>query len=402
MDIENTLKIMLKGADSYTDREQIIEKLKEVEKENRPLRIKLGLDPSAPDIHIGHAVVLRKIKQLQDLGHEAIIIIGDFTGMIGDPTGKSKTRKQLTKQQVEENAATYKEQIFKILDPNKTTVKFNSEWLGTMNFRDVIELSAKCTVARILERDDFKKRYEEGQPISVHEFFYPLMQGYDSVAIKADLELGGTDQTFNILMGRNIQKDYGISPQITLFMPLLEGLDGVNKMSKSLGNYIGVDEDAVIMFEKAMKIPDELIIKYYELCTDIHPDEIDKVKDRLKQGENPRDIKLELAYEITKLYHNEEEANKAKAHFITAYTKQQAPEDIPELKIENKEDIPNSLLNAVIKTGKYSSKGNIKRLFEQGAVKINDEKVTDYRNTTSLKDNDVIQIGKGNFYRIKM
>ena len=402
MDIENTLKIMLKGADSYTDREQIIEKLKEVEKENRPLRIKLGLDPSAPDIHIGHAVVLRKIKQLQDLGHEAIIIIGDFTGMIGDPTGKSKTRKQLTKQQVEENAATYKEQIFKILDPNKTTVKFNSEWLGTMNFRDVIELSAKCTVARILERDDFKKRYEEGQPISVHEFFYPLMQGYDSVAIKADLELGGTDQTFNILMGRNIQKDYGISPQITLFMPLLEGLDGVNKMSKSLGNYIGVDEDAVIMFEKAMKIPDELIIKYYELCTDIHPDEIDKVKDRLKQGENPRDIKLELAYEITKLYHNEEEANKAKAHFITAYTKQQAPEDIPELKIENKEDIPNSLLNAVIKTGIYSSKGNIKRLFEQGAVKINDEKVTDYRNTTSLKDNDVIQIGKGNFYRIKM
>ena len=402
MDIENTLKIMLKGADSYTDKEQIIEKLKEVEKENRPLRIKLGLDPSAPDIHIGHAVVLRKIKQLQDLGHEAIIIIGDFTGMIGDPTGKSKTRKQLTKEQVEENAATYKEQIFKILDPNKTTVKFNSEWLGAMNFRDVIELSAKCTVARILERDDFKKRYEGGQPISVHEFFYPLMQGYDSVAIKADLELGGTDQTFNILMGRNIQKDYGLSPQITLFMPLLEGLDGVNKMSKSLGNYIGVDEDANVMFEKAMKISDELIIKYYELCTDIHPDDIDKVKERLKEGENPRNIKLELAGEITKLYHNLEEAEKAKEHFIIAFTKQQAPEDIPELIIENKEDIPNSLLNALIETGKYSSKGNIKRLFEQGAVKINNEKVTDYRNTTSLKYNDVIQIGKGNFYKIKM
>ena len=402
MDIENTLKIMLKGADSYTDKEQIIEKLKEVEKENRPLRIKLGLDPSAPDIHIGHAVVLRKIKQLQDLGHEAIIIIGDFTGMIGDPTGKSKTRKQLTKEQVEENAATYQEQIFKILDPNKTNVKFNSEWLGAMNFRDVIELSAKCTVARILERDDFKKRYEGGQPISVHEFFYPLMQGYDSVAIKADLELGGTDQTFNILMGRNIQKDYGLSPQITLFMPLLEGLDGVNKMSKSLGNYIGVDEDAITMFEKAMKIPDELIIKYYELCTDIHPDDIDKIKERLDAGENPRNIKLELALEITRLYHNEEEAEKAKEHFITAFTKQQAPEDIPELKIENKEDIPNSLLNALIETGKYSSKGNIKRLFEQGAVKVNDEKVTDFRDTTGLKDNDVIQIGKGNFYRIKM
>ncbi len=402
MDIENTLKIMLKGADSYTDKEQIIEKLREVERENRPLRIKLGLDPSAPDIHIGHAVVLRKIKQLQDLGHEAIIIIGDFTGMIGDPTGKSKTRKQLTKEQVEENAATYKEQIFKILDPNKTTVKFNSEWLGKMNFRDVIELSAKCTVARILERDDFKKRYEGGQPISVHEFFYPLMQGYDSVAIKADLELGGTDQTFNILMGRNIQKDYGLSPQITLFMPLLEGLDGVNKMSKSLGNYIGIDEDATVMFEKAMKIPDELIIKYYELCTDIHPDDIDKVKERLAGGENPRNIKLELAFEITKLYHDAKEAENAKQHFITAFTNGQAPKDIPELKIENKEDIPNSILNALIATGKYSSKGNIKRLFEQGAVKINDEKVTDFRNTTDLKDNDVIQIGKGNYYKITM
>ena len=402
MDIENTLKIMLKGADSYTDKEQIIEKLQEVEKENRPLRIKLGLDPSAPDIHIGHAVVLRKIKQLQDLGHEAIIIIGDFTGMIGDPTGKSKTRKQLTKEQVEENAATYKEQIFKILDSDKTTVKFNSEWLSKMNFRDVIELSAKCTVARILERDDFKKRYDGGQPISVHEFFYPLMQGYDSVAIKADLELGGTDQTFNILMGRNIQKDYGLSPQITLFMPLLEGLDGVNKMSKSLGNYIGVDEDAVTMFEKAMKIPDELIIKYYELCTDIHPDDIDIIKERLKQGENPRNIKLELALEITRLYHSVEEAEKAKEHFITAYTKGQAPGDIPELKIENKEDIPNSILNALIATGKYSSKGNIKRLFEQGAVKVNDEKITDFRNTTDLKDNDIIQIGKGNYYKIKM
>lgn len=400
MDIENTLKIMLKGADSHTDKEEIIEKLKQVEKENRPLRIKLGLDPSAPDIHLGHAVVLRKIKQLQDLGHEAIIIIGDFTGMIGDPTGKSKTRKQLTKEQVEQNATTYQEQVFKILDPNKTTVRFNSQWLGEMDFRDVIELSAKCTVARMLERDDFKKRYEGGHPISVHEFFYPLMQAYDSVAIKADLELGGTDQTFNILMGRNIQKDYGQLPQVTLFMPLLEGLDGVDKMSKSLGNYIGVSEDANTMFAKAMKIPDDLIIKYYELCTDIHPDEIDKIKERLKQGENPRNIKLELASEITRLYHGKEEAEKAKEHFITAFTNGQAPEDIPELKIENKEDMPNSLLNALIETGKYSSKGNIKRLFEQGAVKINEEKVTDFRAVTDLKNESILQIGKGNFYKI--
>ena len=227
MDIDETIKIMLKGSAEHTSVEDIKEKLKSVEKENRPLRIKLGLDPSAPDIHLGHAVVLRKIRQLQELGHEAIIIIGDFTGMIGDPTGKSKTRKPLTREQVVENAKTYEKQIFKILLEEKTTVKFNSEWLGKMTFGDVIDLSSKCTVARMLERDDFKNRYENQQPIAVHEFFYPLMQAYDSVAIKADIELGGTDQIFNVLMGRNIQKDFGQEPQVTLFMPILEGIDGV-------------------------------------------------------------------------------------------------------------------------------------------------------------------------------
>lgn len=400
MDIDNTLKIMLKGTAAHTEKEEIIEKLKSVEKENRPLRIKLGLDPSAPDIHIGHAVVLRKIKQLQDLGHEAIIIIGDFTGMIGDPTGKSKTRKQLTREQVEENAKTYMEQIFKVLDPNKTTVKFNSEWLGKMTFRDVIDLSSKCTVARMLERDDFKNRYESNQPIAVHEFFYPLMQAYDSVAIKADLELGGTDQTFNILMGRNIQKDFGLEPQITLFMPIIEGLDGVNKMSKSLGNYIGVNEDANTMFEKVMKVPDNLIIKYYELCTDIHPDEIEKVKQRLESGENPRNIKMELAYIITELYHTKEETEKAKEHFITAYTEQKAPEDIPELKINKENDIANEILDAILSTGKYQSKGEIKRLFSQGAVKLNGEKITDFKQITSLDEEAILQIGKGNYYKL--
>ena len=300
MDIENTIKIMLKGAADHTDVEEIREKLKKVDAEHRPLRIKLGLDPSAPDIHLGHAVVLRKIKQLQDLGNEVIIIIGDFTGMIGDPTGKSKTRKQLTKEQVEENARTYQKQIFKILDPSKTTVRFNSEWLGKMDFRDVINLCSKCTVARILERDDFQKRYTNNQPIAVHEFFYPLMQAYDSVAIQADLEMGGTDQTFNVLMGRNIQKDYGQDPQITLFMPLIEGIDGVEKMSKSLGNYIGVNEDANTMYEKVMKIPDSMIIKYYNLCTDVHPDDVAKIEERLNNGENPRNIKMELAKEMKK------------------------------------------------------------------------------------------------------
>ncbi len=400
--IEETMKIMLKGAADYTDKKEIEAKLKKVQEENRPLRIKLGLDPSAPDLHLGHAVGLRKMKQLQDLGHEVIVIIGDFTGMIGDPTGKSKTRKQLTKEQVEENAKTYQEQLYKILNPDQTTVKFNSQWLGKMNFRDVIELTSKCTVARMLERDDFKKRYEGNMPISVHEFFYPLMQAYDSVAIKADLELGGTDQTFNVLMGRNIQKDYGQDPQITLFMPLLEGLDGVEKMSKSLGNYVGISEDPNTMYEKVMKVPDELIIKYYNLCTDVHPDEIEKIEQRLKNGENPRDIKMELAKEITTLYHNKELALKAEEHFKTAFQKQEAPEDIPELQYKNEDNmqVGNALLDTILTSGKYKSKGELRRLFEQGAVKLNGEKITDYKTITQIKNNDIIQIGKGNFFRI--
>lgn len=394
MDIENTIKVMLKGAADHTDIEEIKAKLKKVDEENRPLRIKLGLDPSAPDIHLGHAVVLRKMKQLQDLGNEVTIIIGDFTGMIGDPTGKSKTRKQLTKEQVEENALTYQKQIFKILDPEKTTVKYNSEWLGKMNFRDVIELCSKCTVARILERDDFQKRYTNNQPIAVHEFFYPLMQAYDSVAIKADLEMGGTDQTFNVLMGRNIQKDYGQDSQITLFMPLLEGIDGVEKMSKSLGNYIGINEDANTMFEKVMKIPDNMIIKYYNLCTDIHPDDVAKVEARLNKGENPRDIKMELASEITRLYHSQEETKQAKEHFTMAFQKQEAPEDIEEIKFEN------NILDTLLKTKKCTSKAELKRLFEQGGIKVEGEKVVDYQKLNNIDKDIIIQIGKGSFFKI--
>ena len=401
MDIDNTIKIMLKGAADYTQIKEIEEKLKSIEKENRPMNIKLGLDPSAPDIHLGHAVVLRKIKQLQDLGHQVIIIIGDFTGMIGDPTGKSKTRKPLTKEQVEENAKTYQEQIFKILDKDKTIVRYNSEWLGQMNFRDVIDLAAKCTVARMLERDDFKKRYESNQSISVHEFFYPLMQGYDSVAIKADLELGGTDQTFNVLMGRNIQKDYGMEPQITLFMPLLEGVDGVQKMSKSLGNYIGVNEEPNSMYEKVMKIPDNMIIKYYNLCTDLHPDLIVEIERRLANGENPRNVKMELAHEITKLYHSEEMADKAQEHFTTAFQKQEAPEDVEEIVLENGTNCENELFDKLLVISKFSSKGEIKRLFAGGAVKINNEKIMDFKNL-NIENESIIQLGKGCFYKIKV
>ena len=403
MNIEKTLKIMLKGCENHTEKNEIIEKLKKVEKEGRPLRIKLGLDPSAPDIHLGHAVALRKIKQLQDLGHEAIIVIGDFTGMIGDPTGKSKTRKQLSKDEVEKNAKTYQEQIFKVIDSKKTTVKYNSEWLDKMNFRDVINLASKCTVARMLERDDFKNRYENQQPISVHEFFYPLMQAYDSVAIKADLELGGTDQTFNVLMGRNIQKDYKQEPQITLFMPLLEGIDGIEKMSKSLGNYIGINEEAKTMYEKIMKIPDNLIIKYYELCTDVYPEQIDIIKQRLKSGENPRDIKMELAKEITGLYHSKEETEKAEETFKIAFQKKIAPDDIPTLKVNTKQqNVGLAIVDALMLAGKYKSKSEIKRLMSQGAIKINGEKVTEISLITEIKSDTIVQVGKGTFYKLEI
>lgn len=401
MNIEETLKIMTKGAADYTAPNEIKKTLERVNNEGRPLRIKLGLDPSAPDIHLGHAVVLRKIKQLQDLGHEAIIIIGDFTGMIGDPTGKSKTRKQLTQEEVKKNAKTYQEQIFKIINPKQTTVKFNSEWFDKMTFRDVIELSAKCTVARILERDDFNNRYKNQQPISVHEFFYPLMQAYDSVAIKADIELGGTDQVFNVNMGRNIQKDFGMEPQITLFMPILEGIDGVEKMSKSLGNYIGINEDATTIYTKVMKIPDSLIIKYYELCTDIHPDQIEVIKQRLANGENPRDIKMELAKEITGLYNSKEDTDKAENNFKTIFQQQKAPDDILELLYDaHSDNIAQAILDAIMSSDDYKSKGEIRRLLQQGAIKLNGEKITNLEDVLKTTESPTIQIGKGKFYRL--
>lgn len=311
--------------------------------------MKLGLDPSAPDIHLGHAVVLRKIRQLQDLGHQAIIIIiGDFTGMIGDPTGKSKTRKELSKEEVQQNSKTYIEQLFKILDKEKTDVVYNSSWLENMNFKDVISLAYRCTLARMLERDDFSQRYNNHQPLSLHEFFYPLMQAYDSVAVRADMELGGTDQTFNILMGRNIQKTYGVEPQLTLFMPLLEGIDGVEKMSKSLGNYIGINELPADIYEKVMRIPDNLIIKYYELCTDLHPNEVLEIQEKLKDGENPRDVKMNLAYEITKLYSDEASAERAQLRFKSVFQKNIIPEDVPLIRIDLNSKVKNKEIGELI------------------------------------------------------
>ena len=400
--IEDQIAIMLKGVAQHTAIPQIREKLKSARQENRTLRIKLGLDPSAPDIHIGHSVVLRKIRQLQDMGHTAIIIIGDYTGMIGDPTGKSKTRKQLSREDVERNANTYLEQIFKIIDRSKTEVYYNSDWLSKMTFGDVIELAAKCTVARMLERDDFNNRYTNHLPLSVHEFFYPLMQAYDSVAVRADIELGGTDQTFNILMGRNIQKDYGQDPQLTLFMPLLEGIDGVEKMSKSLGNYIGISEPAEVIFEKVMKIPDSLIIKYYNLCTDVHPSEIARLQAALDNGTNPRNVKMLLAHEITELYAGKGAADQAEARFKAVYQQNQMPEDASVLIISESEEYSDGeqIITALVQGGYYKSKGEARRVFAQGGAQLNGKKVTDTKAIEIEADTAQLRMGKAKFFKI--
>ena len=390
VNVDEQIKIISKGADEVIALDELKEKLKE----GKPLTVKLGLDPSAPDIHIGHAVVLRKIKQLQDLGHKAVIIIGDFTGMIGDPSGKSKTRKPLTKDQVLENAKTYEKQIFKILDREKTDLRFNSEWLDKLNFRDVIELSSKYTVARMLERDDFENRMKNHLPIGIHEFFYPLMQGFDSVAIKADIELGGTDQKFNVLMGRTIQKEYNLRQQNALFMPILEGIDGVEKMSKSLGNYIGISEDANVMYEKVMKVPDSLIIKYFNLATDLHPDVVDEIEKSLKDGSvNPRDIKMRLAREIVALYHDEAEVQSAEEAFKNIFQKNLIPEDLKEVSISEN----SSLISAMVSSNFAPSNSEAKRLVKQGGVKVNGEKVSDI--SFELSSDDVVQIGKAKFFK---
>jgi len=401
--IEETMKYLLKGGNNINDVQTLREKLEEVKEENRTLRIKFGLDPSAPDIHLGHAVALRKIKQLQDLGHTAVVIIGDFTGAIGDPTGKSKTRNQLSVEQVKYNAQTYLEQIFKILDKDKTELHYNSEWFETMDFRSVIDLCSKTTVARMLERDDFNNRMNKHKPIAIHEFFYPLMQAYDSVMVKADLELGGTDQTFNVMMGRNIQKDYGLSQQVPVFVPLLVGIDGKEKMSKSLGNYIGVDEDAKDMYIKIMKIPDNLIITYYELTTDLHPDKISAIKKLIESGEkNPRDIKMHLARNIIGLYHSQENVKIAEENFKAIYQKQNLDINLPV--IPYNQDVVDgngyaSLIDCIYSTNKYKSKGEVRRLIQQGAVRINGEKVLDL---TFIPANDLlIQVGKGNIFKLK-
>lgn len=368
----------------------------------RPLRIKAGFDPTAPDLHLGHTVLINKLRQFQELGHEVLFLIGDFTGMIGDPTGKNVTRKPLTREQVLQNAETYKEQVFKILDPERTTVCFNSEWMGKMSAVDMIQLAAQHTVARMLERDDFHKRYTGNQPIAIHEFLYPLVQGYDSVALKADIELGGTDQKFNLLMGRELQKNVGQPPQVIMTMPILEGLDGVQKMSKSLDNYIGVSDKPNDMFGKIMSISDELMWRYFELLSFKPIDQIDAYRQSIdNDGANPRDIKFELAMEIIERFHSKNAAQDAMQDFIQRFQKGQLPDEIPEHEL----DPANSpwMIGAALKdAGLVSSTSEAIRMIKQGAVKINGEKVEDAKLELEFSSPLILQVGKRKVAKVNL
>lgn len=396
LSVDEQLKQMEYGTAEILPLDELRKKLETSVKTGTPLRVKLGLDPSAPDIHLGHTVVLRKLKQFQDLGHQIVLIIGDFTGRIGDPTGKSVTRKALTEEQVLENAKTYEEQIFKILDREKTEVHFNSEWLGKMNFADVLGLAAKYTVARMLERDDFKKRYMEERPISIHEFMYPLMQGYDSVAIQADIEFGGTDQKFNLIVGRHLQSESGQSPQIVITMPLLEGLDGVQKMSKSLGNYIGIDEAPNEMYGKAMSIPDDLMMRYYMLVTDMPIADQEALAAGLAAGSvHPRDAKMQLARTIVTLYHGAEAAQAAEAEFVRIFQQGDMPTDIETYEVS---DATVWLPGMLKEAGMVASSSEAKRSLSQGAVRINGEKVME--ENVVLTDGAIVQVGKRKYRQI--
>ncbi len=401
--VEEQLAILKTGAAEIIPEEELVAKIGRSLTLGRPLIIKLGLDPTAPDVHLGHTVPLQKMRQFQDLGHEAVIVIGDFTGRIGDPTGKSETRKPMTAEQLLENAETYKEQIFKILDPDKTRVTFNSEWLSKLTFEDVIKLASTTTVARMLERDDFAKRYAAGLPVSIHEFFYPLMQGYDSVALKADVELGGTDQKFNLLMGRTLQKDFGQEPQVALTTPILEGLDGVQKMSKSLKNYIGVYEPAREMFGKTMSLPDELMIRYFERVTKVPVKEIRLLEAGLAKGTiHPRDLKMRLGREIVTIYHGADEAEKAQAEFIKMFQQKQAPEEMPKISVAHLlgTDGTIELVSLMVSAGLASSRRGARRLIEQGGVRLRDEKVADPMAMVTVNSGDVLKVGKRKFIQI--
>lgn len=386
-----------RGAEEILLEDELVAKLKE----GKPLKIKAGFDPTAPDLHLGHTVLINKMRTFQQLGHEVIFLIGDFTGMIGDPTGKNVTRKPLTQKDVLENAETYKEQVFKILDPDKTTIRFNSQWMNELGAAGMIKLASNLTVARMLERDDFKKRYAGGQPIAIHEFLYPLVQGWDSVALEADVELGGTDQRFNLLMGRELQKSEGQRQQTVLMMPLLEGLDGVQKMSKSLGNYIGITDAPNDMFGKVMSISDDLMWRYYDLLSFKPKDEIDAIKQQVKDGSNPRDSKIALAKELIARFHSEQDAEAAHQDFIQRFQKNAIPDEMPEFKFDLTTD-GLMIANVLKEANLVASTSEAMRMIKQGAVKLDGDKVEDARLIFSEVKQVVLQVGKRKFARVSL
>ncbi|MEW7993645.1 MAG: tyrosine--tRNA ligase [gamma proteobacterium symbiont of Clathrolucina costata] len=396
-DVTGSLELIKRGTEEVLPEDLLIKKLQR----GKPLKIKAGFDPTAPDLHLGHTVLINKLRQFQELGHEVIFLIGDFTGMIGDPTGKSATRPPLTRDEVVENAKTYEHQIFKILDPTKTTVLFNSSWMGEMSAVDLIQLAAKHTVARMLERDDFNKRYTSGQAIAVHEFLYPLIQGYDSVVLKADVELGGTDQKFNLLVGRQLQEAYQQEPQIVITLPILEGLDGVQKMSKSLNNYIGITDAPEEMFGKVMSISDELMWRYFELLSFRPMSEIVGWKREIEQGANPRDVKIRLAEELVERFHSREQAVKAHEAFVARFQKGQMPDEMAEFDFTASNGgypIANLLKDAEL----VKSTSEAMRMIKQGAVRIDGERVIDHTLTVAAGSTHVYQVGKRRFARISL
>ena len=395
MSSDTVVKVIKRGASELLVEAELIEKLKQ----NRPLKIKAGFDPTAPDLHLGHTVLLNKMRQLQDLGHHVVFLIGDFTGMIGDPSGKNATRPPLTREAILANAETYKEQVFKILDADKTEIAFNSTWMDKLSSADLIKLAATHTVARMLERDDFSKRYAGNQPIAIHEFLYPLVQGYDSVALKSDIELGGTDQKFNLLVGRELQKHFGQPPQCVLMMPLLEGLDAVNKMSKSLGNYVGINESPEQIFGKLMSISDDLMWRYLELLSFRSLAELKQWKREVSEGKNPRDIKVALAQEIVERFHNRVAAEQALADFEARFKQNAIPEDLPEILIPcGSSGI--TIAQLLKQAGLTPSTSEAMRMIEQGGVKIDGEKISDKGLTLQAGVSAVFQVGKRKFARV--
>ena len=403
--IDEQMEILRRGAVEIIPEDELRAKLRKSQKTGAPLKIKLGLDPTAPDIHLGNAVVLRKLRQFQDLGHEVIVIIGDFTASIGDPSGASVTRPLLSPAEIAVNAKTYEEQYCRILDPSKTRVVFNSEWLGKLDLADIIRIASRTTVARVLERDDFANRLASGRPIGLHEILYPVCQAYDSVVLEADVELGGTDQRFNILMGRDLQEQFGQEPQIAMFMPLLVGLDGVQKMSKSLGNYVGITEPPNDIFGKVMSIPDNLMLQYFELCTDVPIPEIREIEARLASGKlHPMDVKKRLAREIVTIYHGAEAAQAAQAEFEKVFSARELPSEIPPIRVPASafKDGKVWIVRLLTTSGFAGTNSEARRLVEQGAVTLDDERITDVNAEIALEDGQVLRVGKLKFGRIEL